>query len=248
MVKKSPIAHPILRHSITPILRNRDEIMNTNIDPAADQSDGMHCLHLTITVSESLIPSFLGLLRSGFTTQVIVGCNLQDVLSHQLGVTENYLQNRVQTIFLNNSPVDDIAAAIVADGATISLSAAMPGLNGAVMRRGGLLASLRHSISHRPGNVCIEPRQGKIKLKLFNLIAKEIGPDFLARGIVVKGEALADVFALQTPQFWQSVKYVEIDNARCEAEQLRTFDLSTQDVFLQVRPASSGETAWARTV
>jgi hypothetical protein len=213
--------------------------MNTTIDPTTDESNGTHCLQLTIKVSESFIPSFFGLLRSGFTTHVMVGCNLQDMLSHQLGIAENYLQNRVQTIFLNNSPVDDTAAAIVADGATISLSAAMPGLNGAVMRRGGLLASLRHSISHHPGNVCIEPRRGKIKLKLFNLIAKEIGPDFLAGGIVVKGEALADVFALQTPRFWQSVKYVEIDSARQAAEQLRRLDLSTQNVFLQVLPTNS---------
>jgi hypothetical protein len=209
--------------------------MNTTIDPAADQSNGTNCLHLTISVSGNFISSFLGLIRSGFTADVTVGCNLQDILSNQLGIEENYLQDRVQTIFLNNSPVDDTAGATVDDGATISLSAAMPGLNGAVMRKGGILASLRHSISLHQSNVCIEPRQGKIKLKLFNLVAKEIGPDFLARGILVKGQALAQIIATQTPRFWQSVKYVEIDNARYEAEQLRTFNLSTQDVFLQVR-------------
>ena len=209
--------------------------MNTTIDPAADQSNGTHCLHLTIKVSESFIPSFLGLIRSGFTAPAMVGCSLQDLLSKQLGIDENYLQNRVQTIFLNNSPVDDTAAATVTDGATISLSAAMPGLNGAVMRKGGILASLRQSISQHQNNVCIEPGRGKIKLKLFNLVAKEIGPDFLARGVLVKGQALAEVIAKQTPQFWQGVKYVEIDKARYEAEQLRIFDLSTRDVFLQVR-------------
>ena len=124
--------------------------MNTTIDPAADQHNGTHCLHLTIKISESFIPSFLGLIRSGFTAYVTVGCNLQDILSNQLGIEENYLQDRIQTIFLNNSPVDDTAGTTVDDGATISLSAAMPGLNGAVMRKGGILASLRHSISHAP--------------------------------------------------------------------------------------------------
>ncbi len=211
--------------------------MSHTIDLPADQKHDAHCLHLTISVSENYMPSFFGLLRSGFTADVMVGCNLQDLLSNQLGVDENYLQDRVQTIFLNNSPVDDTAAATVADGATISLSAAMPGLNGAMMRRGGLLASLRQSISQHASGVCIDPRPGKIKLKLFNFIAKEIGPDFLARGIVVKGRALAEVFALQTPLFWQSVTHVEIDSASCAAEQLRRLDLSTQNVFLQVRPA-----------
>ncbi|MEJ2165010.1 MAG: hypothetical protein P8X90_05740 [Desulfobacterales bacterium] len=210
--------------------------MNTTVDPAADQSNGAHCLHLTIGVSGNFISSFLGLVRTGFTAHVMVGCSLQDILSNQLGIEENYLQNRVQTIFLNNSPVDDTAGTTVDDGATISLSAAMPGLNGAVMRKGGILASLRHSISLHQSDACIEPRRGKIKLKLFNLIAKEIGPDFLAGGIMLKGQALAEVFALQTPQFWQNVKYVEIDDTRCDAEQLRTLDLSTLDVCLQVRP------------
>lgn len=210
--------------------------MNTTVNPAADQSSGAYCLHLTIGVSGNFIPSFLGLVRTGFTAHVMVGCSLQDILSNQLGIEENYLQNRVQTIFLNNSPVDDTAGTTVDDGATISLSAAMPGLNGAVMRKGGILASLRHSISLHQSAACIEPRRGKIKLKLFNLIAKEIGPDFLAGGIVVKGQALAEIFALQTPQFWQNVKYVEIDHARHGAEQLQTLDLSTLNVCFRVRP------------
>jgi hypothetical protein len=217
--------------------------MIDTIEPAADLKQGTHGLHLRIRVSRQFVPSFLGLLRGGFTAQVMVGCSLQDLLSNQLGVDENYLQNRVQTIFLNNSPVDDSAAATVGDGATISLSAAMPGLNGAVMRKGGVLASLRHSISQHQTNVCMDPRPGKIKLKLFNLVAKEIGPDFLARGIIVKGQTLAEFFAIQTPQFWQSVNDVEIDSVVYEAEQLRTFDLSNQDVFLQVQAAQKQEKA-----
>jgi hypothetical protein len=210
--------------------------MSHTNDLPADQKHAAHCLHLTISVSGNFIPAFFGLLRSGFTADVMVGCTLQDLLSHQLGVDEDYLQNRVQTIFLDNSPVDDTVAAIVADGATISLSAAMPGLNGAVMRRGGLLASLRHSISHHAGNECIEPREGKIKLKLFNLVAKEIGPDFLAGGIVVQGWALAEVFASQTPQFWQSVTSAELDNSPCQVKQLIDQKWSDEDILLKVKP------------
>jgi len=211
--------------------------MNTTLDPAAGQRHGAHCVHLTISVSQNCIPSFLGLVRGGFAVHVTVGCSLQDLLSSQLGIDENYLRDRVQTIFLNNSPVDDTAGTTVGDGATISLSAAMPGLNGAVMRKGGVLASLRRSISLLPGDEGIEPRPGSITLKLFNLVAKEIGPVFLVKGIVVKGRALAEVLAMQTPQFWQNVKQVEIDNVRCDAEQLRFLDMSTREVCLQVRPA-----------
>ena len=211
--------------------------MNTTVNPIADQQPEKSCLQVTISVSANFKKSFFQLLRSGFTAHVMVGCNLQDILSNQLGVDENYLQDRIQTIFLNNSPVDDISGTTVDDGATISLSAAMPGLNGAVMRRGGILASLRQSITHHQNGECSAPQQGKIVLKLFNLIAKEIGPDFLARGIVVNGRALAEVLAGQTALFWQHVERVEIDRVRCETERLQGLDLSNREVFLQVRSA-----------
>jgi len=211
--------------------------VNTTLDPDPGQRPGDHCLHLTIRIAGNFIPSFLGLVRSGFAAPVTVGCSLQDLLSSQLGIDENYLRDRVQTIFLNNSPVDDTVGTTVGDGAAISLSAAMPGLNGAVMRKGGVLASLRRSISQLPNTECIAPRPGKITLKLFNLVAKEIGPDFLYKGIVVKGRALFEILAMQPPQFWQNVKQVEIDSVRWDADQLRNFDMSRREVFLQVRPA-----------
>ena len=211
--------------------------MSTTVNPAADQKPAVNCPHLTIIVSEKFILYFLGILRSGFSADVTVGCSLQELLCNQLGVDANYLEDRVQTIFLNNSPVDDIAGTTVDDGATISLSAAMPGLNGAVMRRGGLLASLRQSITHHASNACRAPKQGKIRLKLFNLIAKEIGPDFLDRGIVVKGQALAEVLAGQTAQFWQHVERVEIDKVSCDPARLQSLDLSNREIFLQVRSA-----------
>ena len=217
--------------------------MNTTVSSAAGQKPATHCLHLTIIVSEKFITSFLGFFRSGFTADVTVGCNLQDLLSNQLGIDANYLENRIQTIFLNNSPVDDIAGTTVDDGATISLSAAMPGLNGAVMRRGGILASLRQSITHHQNGECSAPQQGKIVLKLFNLIAKEIGPDFLARGIVVRGRTLAEVLAGQTAQFWQQVERVEIDKVRCDAERLQSLDLSNREVFLKVISARKHDEA-----
>jgi hypothetical protein len=221
--------------------------MNATVNTAADQGHSAPSLHLTVIVSEKFIPIFLGFVRSGFAADVTIGCSLQDLLSNQLGVDAKYLQDRVQTIFLNNSPVDDIAGTTVDDGATISLSAAMPGLNGAVMRKGGVLASLRQSITHHQDDECRAPQQGKIMLKLFNLIAKEIGPDFLARGILVKGRALAEVLAGQTRQFWQNVEGVEIDKVRCGAERLQSLDLSTREVFLQVRSAQKyGEGTAAR--
>jgi len=191
--------------------------------------------HVQLTVASDSIPKFYGLLRSGFSIDLAVGCSLEHMFCDQLGITPDYLQNRAQTVFLNSSPVDDLASAGVPDKAVISLSAAMPGLNGAVMRRGGPLAGMRHSISHVPDQVCSQSSPGRITLKLFNLVAKELGPHFLTRGVVVSSRALGELLAQQPGSFWQSIKSAEIDGSPCKVDQLTLHEWPEQEVLLQVQ-------------
>jgi len=191
--------------------------------------------HVQLTVVAECIPVFFSLLRSGFSADIIVGCSLEHMLCDQLDIEADYLQNRVQTVFLNFSPVDDLATAAVSDGAVISLSAAMPGLNGAIMRRGGPLAGMRHSISHVPNQVCSQSSPGRITLKLFNLVAKELGPHFLTRGVVVRSRALGELLAQQSRSFWQSIKSAEIDGLPCKVDQLTLHEWPEQEVLLQVQ-------------
>jgi len=192
--------------------------------------------HLQLGVVANCIPVFFGLLRSGFSADVTVGCSLEQMLCSQMNIAPDYLRQRVQTVFLNNSPVDDLASSAVSDGAVISLSAAMPGLNGAIMRKGGPLAEMRRSISHTADKVCHQPGPGRITLKLFNLVAKELGPAFLARGVVVGSTALGELLGRQTGRFWQGVKSAELDRRPCQLDQLALHEWPEQPVSLQVRP------------
>ena len=191
--------------------------------------------HIQLAVPSVSIPLFFGLLRSGFLVDLTVGCSLEHMLCDQLEIAPDYLRDRAQTVFLNSSPVDDLASASVPDAAVISLSAAMPGLNGAVMRRGGPLSGMRRSISHAPDQVCNQLSPGRITLKLFNLVAKELGPQFLARGIVVTSKALGELFKRQTPDFWQEVKSIAIDGSPCRVDQLILHDWPQQEVMFQVQ-------------
>jgi len=59
-----------------------------------------------------------------------VGLSVKKVLCEQWGISPEYLDKRVKTIFLNGNAVDDIDKAILQDGSTLALSAAMPGLAG----------------------------------------------------------------------------------------------------------------------
>jgi hypothetical protein len=92
--------------------------------------------HISLTVEASLIPAFSQLLQNGFWIKGNVGCSVKSFLCEQFGLSPEYLEKRIQTIFLDGQPVDNVETATLRDGATLSLSAAMPGLAGAATWQG----------------------------------------------------------------------------------------------------------------
>ena len=103
---------------------------------------------LNITVEEDQVSAFFPLLALGFTVKTKVGVSVQELLCRQLGLSADYIDNRLQTIFLDGKAVDNVKTAVIRQGSTLALSAAMPGLAGATLRRGGAYASMRHKITH----------------------------------------------------------------------------------------------------
>lgn len=162
---------------------------------------------VSLAVQESLIPLFFQLLGQGVFLEVQAGCSLKDLLCTQLGIPPDYLKRRIQTMFLNASPVDAPENATVAPGAIIALSAAMPGLVGAVMRKGGHYAGLRQAISYGPSAECPTAGRAIVRLKFFNLVAAELGPGFLGRGVGLRGEDWQDFLR----------RYAEELDQRCAA-------------------------------
>lgn len=148
------------------------------------------------------VSRFFPLLRQGFIVRAWVGCSIRELLCTQFGVSPDYLLNRITTIFLNGKAIDDPESSRVAHGATLALSAAMPGLVGATMRRGGYYAAMRGAITHRDPAEGAEEKNGEVRLKLFNLLMAEMGPGFLRKGVIVASAALADFLAGQSPDFW----------------------------------------------
>ncbi|HMK65033.1 MAG TPA: hypothetical protein VK564_04510 [Thermodesulfobacteriota bacterium] len=145
-------------------------------------------LHLKIR--KDLLPLFFYLFQKGVLLKILAGENVRDLLFNRLGISDDYMENRIQTVFLNGKAVDDLRKTVVPDGATLALSAAMPGLAGATLRRGGTFASFRQAITVEPEKETIVPKEGVVTLKLFNLLVSELAPSLLARGIWLKGEDL----------------------------------------------------------
>jgi hypothetical protein len=103
-----------------------------------------------LTVGAEGISHFFPLFQEGVMLDTETGKSVREFLCATLGIDEDYVEGRISTIFLDSKPVDDLDTSIVDDGAVLALSAAMPGLVGATMRRGGYYAAMRSAISYWP--------------------------------------------------------------------------------------------------
>ena len=158
---------------------------------------------MTITSGEPRWSDFSGLLQRGVFCPIAARCTVGDFITGHLGIDPAYMRDRIATVFLDGSVVDDLGAAIVRPGSTLTLSAAMPGLVGATLRRGGFYSAMRSEISWKAGDGATSQGRGRtdgppgtVRLKLFNTILRDIGPALLRRGVIVdRGEATATLRA-----------------------------------------------------
>jgi len=166
---------------------------------------------LSFSLSQAHLPRLFPLLQQGFLVRVPGGCNIRTILCQHLGFTPDYLENRIQTIFLNGKAVDEVDATIVGEGATLALSTAMPGLVGATMRKGGYYAGLRGAITHREAKRATPEANCLVRLKLFNLLTGEVGPLFLEKGICFESAVLEDFFRTRPEDFWSGFLAVSLN-------------------------------------
>ena len=138
---------------------------------------------LVLTLMPDQLTAFFPILQKGVMVPATVGCTLKSLLCDQFAIPADYVTDRITTIFMDNHPVDDLER-------TITLSAAMPGLVGATMRRGGFYAALRQGISHIVESGIAAGGCGTVRVKLFNLLLAELGPLVLARGLMLERDEL----------------------------------------------------------
>jgi hypothetical protein len=209
--------------------------MNTTQNSTQDHHRGSSgIVDLKLKISKQILPAFFQFLGQGFRIETLTGCSLEEIICQQLDIDPDYFQNRVETIFLNGKPVDDPASASVADGSRITLSAAMPGLAGAMMRKGGILSSMRSTISHNEDETSTCAAGGTITLKLFNLIGRELGPKFLQKGILIDGDDLNDFLTRQGKIFWEGIKSATVDDRNMLIEQVKDLNWSGKEILLQI--------------
>ena len=199
-----------------------------------EKIDGIPTARLSLIVKAELVPIFFQLLGQGFKLNAQIGCSVKELLCNQLGIHEDYLTERIQTIFLNAKVVDDIKSANVNEGSVLALSGAMPGLVGAILRSGGIYAGMRSQISHNTIEASSQKGAAQITLKFLNLVVKELGPTFLQNGILIQGEQLQEFIESRMEDLKAKCVAVELNGKPVEIDNLPKADWKTKLVFLQV--------------
>lgn len=186
-------------------------------------------LHLNKT--QGATDKIATLLQRGFLLPVSRAVTIAELLNELPGFDPEYIRDRVQTIFVNGLAEDDTARQLSA-GDTLALSAAMPGLAGAIFRRGGRHASLRTRPLAAPAHSANQ--SGYITLKLFNMIAAETGPQLLQNGVLIKGAVLARFLDRQSARILPVIARAVSDGQETAPDQLAHRLAPADRVFLKI--------------
>lgn len=146
-----------------------------------------------VSPSQEALSILSTIFQKGFGLEAYIGCSARTLLSEQWGLSSDFIRERVSIVFLDGKPLDDLDTAIVREKSTLVLSGAMPGLVGAAMKRGSIYTTLRNSITYRKVADEQTSRTGLIRVKLFNLLMRELGPTLLEKGIYVREEDLGSL-------------------------------------------------------
>lgn len=165
---------------------------------------------IKMSVDEDKKELFTTLLQSGIGLESKAGVALGVFLDSLPDFDMDYLSDRVQTIFLDGNALDDLERKFTRSEHVVALSAAMPGLAGAIFRRNSLCAALR-TMEEKGHESISGNRSVRVNLKLFNAIALEKGLQLLQHGGIFSGESLKDFFTLR-PSLLQYIKEINFND------------------------------------
>ena len=160
---------------------------------------------LSLTVEPRVLPIFSHFLQGGFQLEAAVGCCVRKFLSDRCRLARDTIEDRISTVFLDGMPVDDLDSAFVKNNSTLALSGAMPGLVGAAMRTNSPLRNFRSSITRGSESEGGRQQHGRVRLKLFNTVMRDLAPSFLREGILLQPLIVKGFLAQQTEDGFREI-------------------------------------------
>ena len=96
---------------------------------------------VTLTVPADRVPwsDLAVMFQRGVVVSISGQRSVADFLTVDLAIDPDYVRRMIATVFVDSMVVDDLENAMLGPGSTLTLSAAMPGLVGATLRRSSSL-------------------------------------------------------------------------------------------------------------
>lgn len=116
----------------------------------------------------------------------------------------------------------------------IAISAAMPGLAGAIFRKDGVHASLRTTTAGALSSQDAPETPITIRLKLFNMIAMDKGEQLFSDSCVVSAKSL-NQFLSYRPPLLAARQNVVVDGTVLDTEKLQDFLQTESMIALTIR-------------
>jgi len=204
-------------------IRDRERSRNETMKKAAEMQEQRQGANEEVTTVEFRTETpemFEFVLQEGFQVSCVDNCSIREFLCLQLELCGDYTEKNIQTIFLNGKSVDGVDTATLRENDILALSAAMPGLVGAAMRKQGFFAKMRHSISHEgeaDNDIEEEGKPCLVTVKLFNLLSRDLARDFLRHGLRFPMERFRTLIERRPKSFFSRLNEVIVNNERLRA-------------------------------
>lgn len=169
---------------------------------------------IALELDSSVIGVLYPFLQRGVRIRAEKGSSIKVLLCDTMSINPEYVDQRIQTIFLDGKPVDDPASTVLDEGSRIALSAAMPGLAGATLRRDGFFAGMRSQITHRSEHSTGTSESCFVTVRLFNLLIEELAPKLLATGIWLTDDELRDLLELSPNELAAAARRVVLQSGQ----------------------------------
>jgi hypothetical protein len=149
-----------------------------------------HVPRLELLVPADTAKQYTTFLQTGILEERNSPITVGEFLASLPGFTTQYIGERIETIFLNGQPVDDLGTLIYGTSPVLAISAVMPGLAGAIFRKNSFHAALRTTTPDSLTDRLPNTKKIIIRLKFFNIIAAEKGETILHNGCFMSSESI----------------------------------------------------------
>lgn len=189
---------------------------------------------IELIVKTEALPRFTTLLQSGIYVALDQGTSIGEFLFALPGFSKEYVNESVQTIFLNGLPADNLQQQLFGKEAVIAISAAMPGLAGAIFRKDGVHASLRTTTVAKLSSQDALETPISIRLKLFNMIAMDRGEELLNNACIITAKSLS-AFLNYRPPLCDAIQETALNGEIIDINPLRDLLPAEDKIKLTIR-------------